>query len=236
MKKSHKWRLLKRDTCLKVLISALLLFCMVSAVQAAPVADFNGNPVSGPVPLIVWFTDNSTGNITSRFWNFGDSFGSILENPAHVYIFAGSFDVCLTVFDEYGDSNATLKENYITATYPEIPVFDDTDPSQAPGALTVNKFFAETDPGTGEFLAEFTAFPTVLGDNPEFTWDFDDGSPDEVTDVPETTHSYGPGIYEPEVTVHSDGMTDCELDLPTYLIVASPGMNIDDLVEEVEEV
>jgi PKD repeat protein len=235
MTKSHRWRVLKRGTYLKVLVCAIVLLCIVFPVQAA-IADFDGTPTQGSVPLIVSFLDNSSGTIKSRLWDFGDGFGSFLKNPTHMFLFAGEFDVGLTIFNATDETANITKEKYINVTYPEIPVFDDTDPSQAPGALTVNKFFAETDPGTGEFLAEFTAFPTVLGDNPEFTWDFDDGSPDEVTDVPEITHSYGPGIYEPEVTVHSDGMTDYELHLPTYLIVISPGMNIDDLIEEEVEV
>jgi hypothetical protein len=233
MKKIHKWRLLKRDTCLRVLISALLLFCMVSAVQAAPAADFIGEPASGPVPLIVWFTDNSAGNLTGWGWDFGDGFGSTLANPAHVYLFAGSYDVALTVSGD-GDSDTVVKEDHITAQVPEIPLYYNADPSQIPGSLVVNKFYAETDPESGEFLAEFHAFPTNLGDNPEFVWDFEgDGSPDFQTSVPETTHSYGPGIYEPEVKVTSDGVTPYDLELPTYLIVISQGTdNLDDLIEK----
>jgi len=37
-----------------------------------PVASFQGNPTIGLKPLAVTFTDNSTGTITNRFWDFGD--------------------------------------------------------------------------------------------------------------------------------------------------------------------
>src|SRR6266702_8771661 len=39
----------------------------------APGASFSGSPTSGLKPLTVSFTDNSSGTITNRFWDFGDS-------------------------------------------------------------------------------------------------------------------------------------------------------------------
>src|SRR5204862_4209806 len=38
----------------------------------APTANFSANPTSGNAPLSVQFTDQSSGSITSRDWNFGD--------------------------------------------------------------------------------------------------------------------------------------------------------------------
>ncbi len=232
MTKSHRWRVLKRDTYLKVLIAVLLLLCVAFPVQAA-IADFDGTPTQGNVPLIVSFLDNSTGNIKSRLWDFGDGFGSILKNPTHMYLFAGEFDVGLTIFNATDEKANITKEKYINVTYPEIPVYIyDTVPGTE-SSLVVNRFFAETDPVTGLFLAEFTAFPGNLGDNPLFTWHFDDGNT-ATTNVPEVTHPYEEGIYYPYVTVQSDGITPYDIYLPTnggiLIVVSGATENIDDFI------
>ena len=88
---------------------------------AAPVADFSGSPTSGPAPLTVAFTDNSTGNITSRSWNFGDSGNSSLVDPSHTYTTAGTYTVNLTVTGP-GGSDTESKTDYITVTPPVPPV------------------------------------------------------------------------------------------------------------------
>lgn len=65
-------------------------------VTPGPVADFSNLANK----LSVSFTDKSSGNPTSWFWDFGDgSSGSILQNPTHVYLTEGTFIVSLTVSD-----------------------------------------------------------------------------------------------------------------------------------------
>jgi hypothetical protein len=44
----------------------------ITAESAAPTADFTADPISGPIPLAVNFTDQSTGDLTSWQWDFGD--------------------------------------------------------------------------------------------------------------------------------------------------------------------
>jgi PKD repeat protein len=60
-------------------------------------ADFSASPTSGPPPLTVQFTDQSTGDVTSRLWNFGDGATSIESNPSHTYHAPGMYTVKLTV-------------------------------------------------------------------------------------------------------------------------------------------
>jgi len=64
-----------------------------------PVANFIGKPRIGDGPLIVQFTDNSSGHIESRLWNFGDGTNSTEQNPTHTYMHrnVGNFTVSLTV-------------------------------------------------------------------------------------------------------------------------------------------
>ncbi len=42
------------------------------------------------------FTDNSTGIYKSWSWDFGDGNTSLLQNPSHTYLTAGTYTVCLT--------------------------------------------------------------------------------------------------------------------------------------------
>jgi PKD repeat protein len=46
-----------------------------------------------------YFWNQSTGNIFSYFWSFGDGSTSALQNPSHTYSAAGSYNVCLTITD-----------------------------------------------------------------------------------------------------------------------------------------
>ncbi len=57
----------------------------------APVADFSftGDPT-------VSFTDITTNDPTSWFWDFGDGFLSNLQNPLHTFDVEGNYNVCLT--------------------------------------------------------------------------------------------------------------------------------------------
>jgi PKD repeat protein len=82
-----------------------------------PVADFTGTPVTGAYPLAVAFTDQSAGQRNAWSWNFGDGWGSTLQNPTHVYGTAGVFTVTLTASNP-GGSNTVTKAGYITATNP----------------------------------------------------------------------------------------------------------------------
>ena len=60
-------------------------------------AEFSGTPLSGTNPLLVDFTDLSTGPVTSWSWDFGDGGSSTLQNPSHTYTSAGTFFVSLSV-------------------------------------------------------------------------------------------------------------------------------------------
>jgi uncharacterized membrane protein len=48
---------------------------------------------TGTVPLVVTFTDSSSGSPTSWSWDFGDGYTSTFENPQHTYNTAGTYAV-----------------------------------------------------------------------------------------------------------------------------------------------
>jgi PKD repeat protein len=56
------------------------------AITVPPAAAFTTDTTSGPAPLTVHFTDQSTGDITSWAWNFGDSGTSTAQNPSHRFL------------------------------------------------------------------------------------------------------------------------------------------------------
>jgi PKD repeat protein len=78
----------------------------------APDADFTVNIRKGLSPLTVQFTDQSTGNISYRNWDFGDGSSSSDQNPAHTYASEGIYSVKLTVRNKDAE-DSIVKENYI---------------------------------------------------------------------------------------------------------------------------
>ena len=93
------------------------MYIEYATAPAAPTAEFVGNPTDGAYPLLVDFTDLSTGAPTSWSWNFGDGGTSTLQNPSHTYNAAGLYTVALTATNAYGSDNE-VKTNYITVVEP----------------------------------------------------------------------------------------------------------------------
>jgi PKD repeat protein len=79
--------------------------------EPAPVAAFSAVPAAGIAPLLVNFTDLSTGSITNCFWNFGDGATTNLAaatNLAHSYATAGTNLAQLIVSGPAGDSTNSV--------------------------------------------------------------------------------------------------------------------------------
>lgn len=75
-------------------------------------ADFSGTPLSGEIPLTVQFSDLSTGNPTSWFWDFGDGSGLFVQHPEHTYTTTGTFTVSL-IASKTGSTDTETKIGYI---------------------------------------------------------------------------------------------------------------------------
>jgi PKD repeat protein len=79
-------------------------------VKAAPVADFSATPPTGYAPLIVTFTDLSTGTIDNWTWDFpgGSPSNATGQGPQTVtYNTVGTYTVNLTVSNACGSNTAT---------------------------------------------------------------------------------------------------------------------------------
>lgn len=86
---------------------------------SAPFAGFSATPLSGAAPLTVTFTDTSFGDITNRFWNFGNGVttNTTATNFTFTFTTAGTFTVSLIAQGTHGDGTLT-RANYITVTNP----------------------------------------------------------------------------------------------------------------------
>jgi len=86
-----------------------------------PVVNFIANVTSGTAPLIVKFSDTSSGSPSSWFWDFGDGNFSTEQNPIHAYNTGHIFTVTLEVtYNQTGYSKTKL--DYITIISPDSPL------------------------------------------------------------------------------------------------------------------
>ena len=84
-----------------------------------PVAQIGATPTTGQVPLTVQFSDQSTGTVSSRAWDFGDGTGTSTDaSPSYTYQNAGTYTVKLTVANSAGVNSASV---VISATPPPSP-------------------------------------------------------------------------------------------------------------------
>jgi len=82
-------------------------------------AEFSADVTSPDRDQVVTFTDSSTGAYapTTWSWTFGDGGTSILQNPTHTYVTAGTYTVALTVTNENpagAEESIETKTNYIS--------------------------------------------------------------------------------------------------------------------------
>ena len=82
-----------------------------------PTANFSATPTTGNAPLLVQFTDSSSGSPTSWAWDFDNNgtVDSTQPNPSYTYSSAGTYTVKLTVANA-GGSDDEVKTNYITVS------------------------------------------------------------------------------------------------------------------------
>jgi PKD repeat protein len=86
----------------------------VSLVCIAPTAEFSAVMPSGPAPVAVQFTDQSTGAV-SWTWDFGDTGTSTQQHPSHTYMQPGTYTVTLIITGVCpGSSDTMTKTSYIS--------------------------------------------------------------------------------------------------------------------------
>ncbi|MCK9630142.1 MAG: PKD domain-containing protein [Methanoregula sp.] len=117
----------------------------------APVAEFGANRQVGKAPFVVEFTDLSSNEPTKWKWDFGDGTSSSEQNPRHIYLFEGSYDVSLTVTNQYG-SDTMFKTGTSAAATPGATTSESTvaptPEATVPGAAAAAPAAAAASPTT----------------------------------------------------------------------------------------
>lgn len=149
---------MRRDLYAFFLCIALGLLLPVS-LRAQLQANFTSNIVTGCSPILVQFTDQSTGGATSWLWNLGNNTTSTLQNPSTTYINPGTYTVTLTVSNGSTTNTKTLV-NYITVVPSPVVSFIASDTVGACSPTTI-QFTNQSNLNT--------AGPAT------YLWDFGDG-------------------------------------------------------------
>ncbi|WP_164913772.1 PKD domain-containing protein, partial [Methanoculleus taiwanensis] len=127
--------------------------------QTPPVATFSGAPTNGTAPLVVQFTDLSTGTPTAWLWQFGDGTNSTEQNPEKIYTTPGTYTVSLNATNAQG-SSSVIKDQFITVT----------DTPSPPAA----NFTGTPTAGIRQLTVQFTDLST--GNPTAWLWQFGDGT------------------------------------------------------------
>jgi len=125
-------------------------------VQKGPQVDFKADKTRAGVNQFIHFTDLSTNNPTDWKWDFGDGTSGTGQNPDHVYLQPGSYDVTLVASDAFTTISNT-KKDYITIV-------------NTPQAA----FVADKTKGITPFTVKFTDMST--GNPTQWAWNFGDGA------------------------------------------------------------
>jgi PKD repeat protein len=153
-------------------------------VVGVPSAAFSFTPQSGNAGVTSFtFTDQSTGNITSRAWSFGDGGTATTAAATHVFATSGTFPVTLTVTGPGGTAFATQN---VSVSGPIAAMF-----SFSPATPTINDTIQFTDLSGGA--------PT------SWSWSFGDSSSSTQQNP---AKQYGSqGTYVVKLTVTRNGIS-----------------------------
>ncbi len=152
--------------------AALFLFFLITSLFASAqlTADFSASPNAGCAPLVVQFSDSSSGNPTSWKWDLGNGTNSVLQNPSVAYFDPGTYSVKLTIKNSYGIDSVT-KVQFITVYSSPVINFDASDLT---GCFPLKTQFKDNSSAGSGFLNNWQ-------------WDFGDGN---LSNVQNPEHTY----------------------------------------------
>lgn len=152
-------------------------------------ADFSADNLSGCAPLVVNFSDLSTGNPTSWRWELGNGTNSVLQNPSVIYMNAGVYSVKLVVRNANGRDSLTRTQYIRVFAKPSVD------------------FSATQTAGCAPMQTQFTDLSTANGGSIRSRqWDFGDGQFSTVSN-PAYVYNNG-GNYNVTLQVtNSEGCT-----------------------------
>jgi PKD repeat protein len=148
---------------MKTLLCALsLCFFIAPGKIAAQWLNFTAATDSGCAPLNIQFNCNT--QVSSYMWDFGDGATSVLQNPSHVYMNAGSYTVKLVAAGSNGSADSVIRSGYITVLADPVAGFQVSNSSVCQNSAPVN--FTNTSQNAGNFIWDFGDGTTSTQANP----------------------------------------------------------------------
>ncbi len=183
-------------------IILFILLCGGLSTRAQLVANFSASPTYGCAPLLVTFSDSSTGNPTSWKWDLGNGTISFLQNPSVTYFNPGQYNVKLVVSNSTG-SDSIIKSQFITI-------------HDAPGV----NFSGNPTAGCFPLPVQFTDLSNPSsGTISTWEWDFGDGN---VANIQNPLHTYsGVGNFNVSLRIKNSFGCSSILTKPQYIHIGS---------------
>ncbi len=149
---------------------SFVFLLLAQGLQAQVTANFSATPLSGCAPLLVQFSDQSTGNPTSWQWNLGNGTTPVIKNPSTIYTTPGTYAVTLTVSNG-SSSNTKTVTSYITVY--GVPDVNFTSPDTVGCPPLVVQFTNTSQPnvpGAATYLWNFGDGGSANTANPSHTY------------------------------------------------------------------
>jgi len=104
-----------KNPALRRLCGMALFLLLGNLANAQLKAAFTATPLSGCSPLLVSFTDASTGNPDQWEWDLGNGTTSFFQNPSVTYFNPGTYTVSLVASNASGASTAATRTITVAA-------------------------------------------------------------------------------------------------------------------------
>jgi gliding motility-associated-like protein len=188
----------------KATILAFFALLTVESFAQTPQPAFTSDVTSGCSPIIVNFTDQSTGNPSTWKWDFGNGSTSTKQNPSTSFINPGTYNVSLTVTNANG-TNTITKTGYIT-------VF--VEPTAA--------FAANKTTNCAPAWIQFTDQSSTPAGTSISTWKWDFGDGVGTSSQQNPVYAYKlPGSYTVTLTITNDKGCSKLVTKPNYINITT---------------
>ncbi|MDI6793571.1 MAG: PKD domain-containing protein, partial [bacterium] len=179
----------------------------IRVTSPAVITNFTASNTSGCAPLAVSFSDSSTGDVLSWWWDFGDGDTSAVKNPAHTYTDSGIYTVSLTVSDTCGSDTKT-EAAYIAVNTPPTVIASADNNTICSGTCTILHGYAS-------------------GDSPSYTFAWTSSAGDNIAnDSNPTVCPTATCTYTLTVTDNNGCTDDDQVVITVNVVIADAGANV----------